>query len=82
MTWHSLEPAPKDGSDVILFGQEADYVDEPPRVWIGRWSKEAWYGPAWVAFEHRTDTQYILATHWMSLPAPPEPVSQPKEPRT
>jgi hypothetical protein len=66
--WQPIATAPKDGTDVLLFAREGECA---PSVYVGRWSTSAWYGAAWVAYEHRSETEYLTPTHWMPLPAPP-----------
>ncbi len=67
--WQPIETAPKDGTRLILWGRE-DGVGEP-RVWLGSWSTGCWYAPSWVAYEHRSETEYLQPTHWMPVPEPP-----------
>lgn len=69
--WRPIETAPKDGTEIILFAIEEGFEDEGPSVWIGSWSTTAWYGPAWTAYEHRSETEYLTPTHWLPLPSPP-----------
>ncbi len=68
--WQPIETAPKDGTPMLLWG--IDDCNQGPKVWLGCWSTGCWYGPAWVGYEHRSDTEYLKPTHWMKLPEPPE----------
>lgn len=70
MAWQPITTAPKNGTYCLLFGSSSDVVVDCVRV--GRWSLSARYGPRWMAFEYRSDTEYLTPTHWMPLPAPPE----------
>lgn len=69
--WQPIETALKDGSSLLLFAVELSYSDTP-QMYVGRWSTTAWWGPAWVAYEEGSDTEYLEPTHWMPLPDPPK----------
>lgn len=67
--WQPIETAPKDGSDIILWWQ--DRSGGVPRAIQGQWYvakdlEEFWWScPSMpIGFE---------PTHWMALPAPPQP---------
>ena len=73
-SWQPIETAPKDGTRVLLFGpdqwvgwfisEEDDERDEDGEVVTG-WTDES------TSYEHRWTSN--APTHWMLLPAPPEP---------
>jgi hypothetical protein len=66
--WRDIETAPKDGTEVLLFGK-ALYGREVMKVcW---WSNRA----AWQIAETVSGATPIFnePTHWMPLPQPPEP---------
>lgn len=67
--WQPIGTAPKDGTDVLVYAKESD--DDDYGQFVARWSASAWWGPSWVAYEHRSETQYLYVTHWMPLPAAP-----------
>ena len=70
MSWQPIETAPKDGTKVWLFIPS----DEPQQV-VGLF--DTWGDHSWWAYADRV-LQDITGeagtpTHWMPLPAPPEP---------
>jgi hypothetical protein len=72
--WHPIETAPRDGTDILVWGR---YCMDPCTV---RWKHEEWEG-SWDGMrvidqsgDFGTTYQTITApTHWMPLPEPPAP---------
>lgn len=60
MTWKPIETAPKDGTHVLLFRPEINFV--------GYWSGTR---RAWIASTHSYPAG-PAPTHWMPLPPDPE----------
>ena len=58
--WQPIETAPKDGTHIILTGD--DIVAED--YWM-KWRVDD--TESWAHF------QYVKPTHWMPLPTPPKP---------
>lgn len=70
MQWQSIESAPKDGSDILLF--------ETGRVSIGHWwsQQTIQHGKTTSNIEQWWDGRFLVhiepsPTHWMPLPATP-----------
>jgi len=68
--WQPIETAPKDGSSVLAYAPlstDPHRADKPYRILPMRWDEsQCW----------RTDIMPFVRfspTHWMPLPAPPEP---------
>lgn len=67
--WQPIETAPRDGTPVLLFGQEgmdiAHYDYDRARCGLNPWRRfeTAEYDNDWADIEG--------VTHWMHLPAPP-----------
>lgn len=65
MKWQPIETAPKDGSEVLIYGD------------LGGRVKVCWWNGAHWQWEYDNDVTYgqaiqsEYATHWMPLPAPP-----------
>lgn len=65
--WQPIEIAPKDGTNILVADADG---------WVGQvfWQKR-WYNenrPGWmIANCDEEYGDYITATHWMPLPAPP-----------
>jgi hypothetical protein len=56
--WQPIETAPKDGKDILVFGEQLRRVAFWDEARGGLWSR--WPG-----------REPIRATHWMPLPEPP-----------
>lgn len=72
--WKPIETAPKDGTTILAWGR---YSDMPFTV---RWKEKDWQPvwDGWPVIQSAGDswTEYHSAdpiSHWMPLPAPPEP---------
>ena len=66
--WMPIETAPKDGTEVQLWGDE-DWI--PKARWLhvhGGWYVEYWDAD-WRSY---SDSAVYNPTHWMPLPAPPQ----------
>ena len=84
MKWQPIETAPKDGTDILLFGrcawrEYADEYDEPECV-VGYYDKYsvneycergAEFGSAWRSTTKNPYEDVVQPTHWMPLPKPP-----------
>ena len=68
MAWRDISSAPKDGTEIILFGPQ--YQGEPPHrlMWFAAWdnSLDMW------ALEGETIASPDWPTHWQPLPNPPK----------
>lgn len=64
MTWQPIETAPKDGTEVLVFGPRQD------GTYLAAYQYDDW----WVAgpWDERWTELLSPPTHWMPLPAPPE----------
>ena len=75
MTWYSIETAPKDGTDILLF-----LPGHKQKISIGRYILSERYEHG--VLEHRYERWHVGAyifgddcptpTHWMPLPSGPE----------
>jgi hypothetical protein len=71
--WRPIETAPKDGTEILVFGTRANI---PHRMFVAHFTEgggeeQPHYGPAWFYWNgHRFDEAPSL-THWMPLPVPP-----------
>ena len=88
MDWQPIETAPKDGTWVMLYRPHADFGAWDTIV-FARWYEDEWAWPQEVFdpyeppdlderddrgfFAHECFTDASNFTHWMPLPAPPEP---------
>jgi hypothetical protein len=79
--WQPIETAPKDGTPILLWADDArieaysdhpkwgrvafDYKPTPPCPFVGFWSRKNYWQLA-----HYTAFDYV-PTHWMPLPEPP-----------
>lgn len=72
--WRPIETAPKDGTDILLFGGRM--------IAVGYWTEECEMGgvdsprePGWQIYKVDEDPYYSRdfneATHWQPLPPPP-----------
>jgi hypothetical protein len=69
MDWQPIETAPRDGTWILVY--EGDWID--PRFVgheVAHWSKSSFGNPAW---RDSSDNVFDGATHWMPLPAAPQP---------
>jgi len=70
-TWQPIETAPKDGTELLLFGAFAwnGYDDQTMTgSTVGRWDSDE---RAWVASNANPYVDYGEPTHWMPLPDHP-----------
>lgn len=61
--WQTIETAPKDWTDVLLFDPE--YPNDHRKVLEGYWDADA---EVWLS----ADKERVFPTHWQPLPNPPE----------
>lgn len=63
MTWQTMETAPRDGAEVLVYDQQLGCL-------------VAWMLPifddAWVWYRNEADKKTCNPTHWMPLPARPK----------
>lgn len=79
MTWHPIETAPKDGTEVLLWWR-AEIGHDVVDFWAsGHWKRlgdgsAGWIGESFHASEPGYWTRLICErpTHWMPLPDPPD----------
>ena len=66
MEWQPIETAPKDGTEVLVYG-------DGQGMSVAWWeTKYIWVRPgAWVSDFGRSDTHTHEPSHWMPLPPPP-----------
>jgi len=74
--WQPIETAPKDGTDVLLFGmcEWCDYGSrkDKPRTIVGYYREDdGLCGSNWFSSTHNPYEDTVHATHWMPLPEPP-----------
>jgi hypothetical protein len=63
MKWQPISSAPKDGTQVHLFGRSRDSLDiHKPTQHVGSWSFGRWNSGGLI----------VRPTHWMPLPDPPK----------
>lgn len=71
--WMPIETAPRDGTDVLLFGPAPYGRPRPPLV-------AGWYDkgviPGWYSYDEIEAELDMAPTHWMSLPPAPSPAPQ------
>ena len=79
--WQPIETAPKDGTEIFLFGQyghfwstplASHFADCPFTIIVGHRISDpesVIYAAGWQNPEYET---FILPTHWMPLHPPPE----------
>ena len=65
MGWQPIETAPKDGTQFLATGVEADGRKNPRR----RWGVAYWYERRWLGGHFNS---HCPPTHWMPLPHPPK----------
>ncbi len=63
--WQPIESAPRDGTHVVLYGDPGQL-----RPFVGRYYES----PAWRSGWLDADDVFNHPTHWMPLPAAPEPL--------
>lgn len=79
MEWQTIETAPKDGTEVLLFGHWAGEINgiiaDRKQADIGSWQggKSDYVGNFWWRLS--TGDAYacwMVPSHWMPLPPPPK----------
>jgi len=78
--WQPIETAPKDGTEVLLWGP---YCGCPATA---QWTGKAWaaYWDGWRVVEYMSDfgtdyREFDMPTHWMPLPEPPTSLNEPEK---
>jgi hypothetical protein len=69
--WQPIETAPMDGTSVLTWAPcraqyAVSYWDDEDKTWLSDWREKG-------------HPQYVLATHWMPLPAAPNATEPPAE---
>lgn len=83
MTWHPIDTAPKDGTEVILWLPEIEDYQRARWIvsrWMGcYWGNEYSNGPAYNINSRKHPHGYMVGTqedvrpsHWMPTPQPPK----------
>jgi hypothetical protein len=65
MKWQTIETAPKDGKEYLLWSETEGGLFVA--FWHSIW--ECWI---WTTHDIGDDRMLMRATHWMRLPAPPD----------
>ena len=69
--WQPISTAPKDGTEVLVYGLSSRAEFNEPGRYVAQWCKAYGLGPDW----YMTGTEepvYVKATKWMPLPQPPK----------
>lgn len=66
--WLAIETAPKDGTGILV--TDGDWVGEVS--WMVRWYNDKTNQGWMIANCDEEYGHYVVPTHWMPLPAPPE----------
>lgn len=87
--WQTIETAPKDGTEIILFCPQGDGTPGSTfRVTSGSWFIPPLLGsmsdpevdedepPAWLSWDGGFSEETMMPTHWMALPVPPEAIKR------
>ncbi len=69
MTWRDISTAPRDGTEIFVWGCIESSPLSRPHIGIDDFFRAAW-NEGWQATDH--DGWICGATHWQPLPAPPE----------
>lgn len=78
--WRPIETAPKDGTEVLLFGIRANI---PNRIVVGHYTQgggdeQPRFGPDWFHYNGSYFSTCQNPTHWRPLPPPPHTKSEDK----
>ena len=69
--WRPIETAPKDGTNVLIYGNWTADLKSPTieekEIFIAHWSYDEWYIEGTELYAPTVSH----ATHWMPLPDPP-----------
>lgn len=80
MNWYPIETAPKDGTQVLLYGtfqwEDYDDIEGMPLLGtvVGFWGRTNWVThrqESWQAVSANPYMDLCQPTHWMPLPEPP-----------
>ena len=73
MDWQPIETAPKDGTDILVWGSIEMSSRSRPHVGTEDIIRVCWSqgGESWVVTSVQADGWVPEPTHWMPLPAPP-----------
>lgn len=75
--WQPIETAPKDGTEIIVYGQfagEIGGVHKVPTIGVAMWDggRTDYAGFEWDACGTDAYAVWWKPTHWMQLPEPPK----------
>ena len=77
MEWQPISTAPKDGTEILLFGLfswDYDFEDAKPTTAVGEWDDYGGYEceGGWQTITHNPYKDNCEPTHWKPLPEPPK----------
>lgn len=71
MEWQPIETAPKDGTEIIIFGADTGMgPNDEPHTSRGVVTMAFWFKP-WGGWETFNGAWVLGATYWLPLPPPP-----------
>ena len=72
MEWQPIETAPKDGTEVLLWGSAESSPHARPHLGSEDVERAAWADDCWIVTSAQVSDLYVPEpTHWMPLPDPP-----------
>lgn len=71
MEWQPIETAPKDGSEIFVWGTVEDSPYARPHIGSEGLERVAWAGDGWWITSPQCDAWVPEPSHWMPLPPPP-----------
>ncbi len=72
--WQPIETAPKDGRRLLVFATEFKHGYYGCCRWVSYSDKSSgWSGSSFLSVPEGAWTTFLQPSHWMPLPAPPEP---------
>ena len=73
--WRTIDSAPTDGTPILAFARNAEYASDT-YFGVAEWAEAQ---PALSSVAGWFWPFAIRPTHWMPIPAPPDPVMEKKE---
>lgn len=74
LQWQPIEAAPKDGTNVLLYGQysgDAEFPEYYGGIRVGWWD-DYWTCGSYGAYYEVSESIRMNPTHWMPLPTAPQ----------